>query len=233
MTNSPQLSKIETLAIESLRKPADLSYYGKRDLFATWGLTKFSKHSSSDAIEISNFEVIYEDMIEKYPYDIAIETFRHWAFGTVDTILCQVLNNAGKVSEENITDAFYELYRWYDSIENNYPLANESHYLELLHKRQIEVVKSWGESNHELIDQSGPDWYKILHAALIEHVEFDFGLNGEDWPNEDEFKLAIYKANLCNSKSYDMWYEWSEQLTAEKPMPFNPNQLELFGKNYG
>lgn len=116
---------------DAIEKPEDFGYWGSEDTFVTWGFCGVDKHRDSDTLQISNFKVISTDLMEKYPDDFRIETYRHWAVGSVDRLLCRVLKNKENgVVIDNITDAFKSAMIWQDKLQE-YPVADENDYAEL------------------------------------------------------------------------------------------------------
>lgn len=116
---------------EAIKKPEDFGYWGSEDTFVTWGFCGIDKHRDSEALQRSNFKVISADLIEKYPDDFRIETYRHWAVGSIDRLLCRVLKNKEDgIVIDNITDAFKSAMLWQDKLQE-YPVADEDDYMEL------------------------------------------------------------------------------------------------------
>lgn len=132
MTNSFSYSEnIIKCAGDAIEKPEDFGYWGPEDTFVTWGFCGVDKHRDSEALQRSNFKVISTDLMEKYPDDFRIETYRHWAVGSIDRLLCRVLKNKEDgVVIDNITDAFKSAMLWQDKLQK-YPVADEDDYMEL------------------------------------------------------------------------------------------------------
>lgn len=118
------------MAKEALTRPESFMYSGSKDMFKTWGITGFYKTPSSDVLERSNFEVIYQDLINRFPGDIDIETYSHWAFGSIDQLICKVLKKETSIDDDNITDVFDAVIEWHEKLES-YCVADEEHYSNL------------------------------------------------------------------------------------------------------
>ena len=118
-------------ASDAIKEPEDFGYWGPKDTFVTWGFCGFDKHRDSEAIDRSNFRVISENLMEKYPNDFRIETYSHWAVGSVDRLLCRVLKDKEPgVVIDNITEAFKAAMVWQDKLQE-YPIADEEDWMEL------------------------------------------------------------------------------------------------------
>lgn len=116
---------------DAIEKPEDFGYWGPEDTFVTWGFCGFDKNRDSEALQLSNFKVISSDLMEKFPDDFRIETYRHWAVGSVDRLLCRVLKNKETgVVIDNITDAFKAAMVWQDKLQD-YPVADEEDYMKM------------------------------------------------------------------------------------------------------
>lgn len=124
------------LAKEALSRPESFMYSGSKDMFKTWGITGFYKTSSSDILEKSNFEVISQDLIKRFPGDIDIETYSHWAFGSIDQLVCKILKNGTEIDDNNITDVFSAVIEWMEKLES-YCVADEDHYSELENEERV------------------------------------------------------------------------------------------------
>jgi hypothetical protein len=122
---------VSKCAENALKKPEDFGYWGPEDTFKTWGFCGIDKHRDSETIDISNFRVISSDLINQYPEDFRVETYRHWAVGSVDRLLCRILKDKDfGVVEGNITDAFKAAMVWQDKLQE-YPIADENDWAEL------------------------------------------------------------------------------------------------------
>lgn len=131
MTKFVYTENLIKCAGDAIEKPEDFGYWGPEDTFVTWGFCGFNKHRDSETIERSNFRVISEDLMEKYPNDFRIETYSHWAVGSVDRLLCRVLKDKEPgIVIDNITEAFKAAMVWQDKLQE-YPIADEEDWMEL------------------------------------------------------------------------------------------------------
>jgi hypothetical protein len=73
------------MMFEPIHSSAALSfaYYGEHE---GW-LQTFTQHRDSDAIERSNWDVLDLEFAAKYPDDVIIERFNHWAVGWTEVML--------------------------------------------------------------------------------------------------------------------------------------------------
>lgn len=126
---------------DALIKPDDFGYWGPRDTFVTWGFCGIDQNRDSETLQRSNFRVISADLMDRYPYDFRIETYRHWAVGSVERLLCRVLyTEENGVVIDNITNAFKSAMEWQDKLQK-YPVADENDWMELeaLELEELEV----------------------------------------------------------------------------------------------
>lgn len=153
---------IDASTIElALRRPDSFGYRGDLDLFETWGLT-IGRTRDSAILDVSNFEVITRDMLERFPDDCEIVGSSHWANGWADQLAVRVLvpmrerrtcRRFGPAPREMpdyvdaygarymIAPAFREIMSWRDTLES-YPAADDSHLSALEHAELIEHISS-------------------------------------------------------------------------------------------
>lgn len=84
------------------------------------GIGPVGQTRDSEALDRSNFQTISEDLQERYPDEIEIMRFGHWACGWIE----EIAYNVGNADLRNAVQA------WRDKLDN-YPVANEEHYSEL------------------------------------------------------------------------------------------------------
>jgi len=124
-------------AKQALEKPSDFGYWGSEDMFVTWGFSGINKTSMSEAMELSNFEVISNSLISEFPIYFKIETYSHWAAGQATQLVCKVLHRKGEITDDNITDAFKKVMEWHEKLAG-YPVADEGDYYERLHQEEMQ-----------------------------------------------------------------------------------------------
>lgn len=113
------------------------------------------QHRDSDALERSNFQVIYDDLVTRFPDDVEIDRSSHWAVGWHEVILVTALdskrtfddslpvwNGNYPINESDIHPAFLAAMEWQDKLDN-YPVADESHYSDL----EFEEFSEWVEGD--------------------------------------------------------------------------------------
>jgi hypothetical protein len=81
-------------------------------------------HRDSDMLEESNFHVISTDLEDRYPDDVQIVRFRHWAVGWVEEFFVRIWDASG-----HITPAWRAAVKWIEQLEE-YPIADEHDYEE-------------------------------------------------------------------------------------------------------
>ena len=78
------------------------------------------RHRDSEALDNSNFEVIYEDLKTRFPDSVDVVHFGHWAVGWVEEIAYDPGN----------ADLVAAIEEWREKLDN-YPVADEEHYSQL------------------------------------------------------------------------------------------------------
>jgi hypothetical protein len=104
----------------ALTPPDEFAYHGSRALFETWGVTPFEQPRGSDPLAQSNFAVISGDLTARFPDDVAVERFHHWACGWIDTLLVRVKGPNGTA-----TEAFRAVHEWCERLAH-YPAADDT-----------------------------------------------------------------------------------------------------------
>jgi hypothetical protein len=221
-------NQLPKYAGQALQKPEDFGYWGDDDMFKTWGFTGIDKNDASDILEISNFEVISNDLIKRYPNDFRIETYKHWAVNSVDRLVCRILKSPGDVIEENITNSFIAAMTWHNELDE-YSIADEDHYLEMEHAAIIDMINNIEDYLKNMVDLAKENWAEELYYELSNNmgVELYNGVYIED----NKILEAILNSNLCNPERWGEWNEWCDEQGFDRPIfPIkeNPNQLKLF-----
>lgn len=142
----------------SLEHPPDFAYFGDLHEEDGWGRA-FGVHRDSDALERSNWQVITEDMRERFPDHFTTESASHWLVGWVETGRVRVLEDPSQeIAEDNLTDAFRAVLDWKEKLDG-YPVADEEHYSELEWTDFREWVESeakyaWGREHEEELPEA-------------------------------------------------------------------------------
>src|SRR3972149_8345362 len=74
---------MEEAAREFVKKPRDFGWHAGPEDKENWGLY-IADSGQSGLLDKSNFEVISKDLQGRFPDDVSIERFSHWAVGSVD-----------------------------------------------------------------------------------------------------------------------------------------------------
>jgi hypothetical protein len=221
-------NQLPKYAGQALQKPEDFGYWGDDDMFKTWGFTGIDKNDASDILEISNFEVISNDLIKRYPNDFRIETYKHWAVNSVDRLVCRILKSPGDVVEENITNSFIAAMTWHNELDE-YSIADEDHYLEMEHTAIVDMINNIEDYLKNMVDLAKENWAEELYYELSNNmgVELYNGVYIED----NKILEAILNSKLCNPERWGEWNEWCDEQGFDRPtfkVKENPNQLKLF-----
>jgi hypothetical protein len=222
---------INKLAEMALQKPDDFGYWGYEDMFKTWGFTGHNQSRDSNIMEKSNFKVITEDLIDRYPNDFRIETFNHWAVGSVDRLTCRILIDEAKgCDEDNIAESFKESMNWHDKI-NDYPIADEDDYYVKLQDEAIDCIENMDEHLLLVTNTEENGWAEKLYFTLTNDLNFEFNVDADQYPNDNKILEAVLKSGLCLPERWGEWYEWCDEQGFDRPIfpaKENPNQLKLF-----
>lgn len=90
---------IVELAKKSTTYPSDFGWYGRQDMFITWGWAGVDMHRDSNILDTSNFNSVIETLKEEFEGDEFDENFdvvglRHWAVGHADRLTVRVVDHA-------------------------------------------------------------------------------------------------------------------------------------------
>lgn len=217
-------------ATDGLEKPSDFGYWGPKDMFETWGFCGIDKNRDSSILEISNFECMSEELMKEFPNDFRIETYNHWAVGSVTRMVCKILHHKGEITDKNITDAFKKAMKYLDDL-SEYSIWNEYDYSERQYERCIQDLHY--SDAVKMVDKSTGNWATDIVSKMYD--------NGIFWDSEfecapdEEIVLAAYQLKLWNAEYHQEWFDWADQNNVPRP-PFdlesisywNPNQERLF-----
>jgi hypothetical protein len=220
------MNELPKYAAQALQKPDDFGYWGYDDMFLTWGFTGIDKNDASDLLEQSNFEVISKQLMEEYPDDFRIETYKHWAVNSVDRLVCRILKEPGEIVNLNITDAFRTAMDWHNELDN-YSIADEEHYLRMEFDYAIELIKDMDSDLLQLINTESEDWAEDIYYQLTMNMGIDIV---NEYVKNDDIQMSVYVMQLWNLDAIEEWNEWTDRNNLER-IPFrkeNPNQLKLF-----
>lgn len=189
-------------AIQATTRPDDFGWYGRDDMFDTWGFSGIQYNNCSDLLEEVNFEVISEDLLERFPDDFEQVQIGHWAVGKLHTLICRVWGIDEMTLERIPTTAFREVLDWFDTLDQ-YPIANEERYYE----RDVEAVVQY-------IRDFAPSF--ILNEALFAEAIYSY-LSDQDLymcydtsslPSEAEMAEAAYRIGLIDRNYQEEWDEF-------------------------
>lgn len=191
---------IVELAKMSLERPSDFGWWGGEDMFVTWGWAGIDMHRDSSILEISNFQVITKDLMEKFPDDFNIVGLGHWAVGHVDRLTVKVIKSASNdIDEDNITEAFREAIDWLVSLDD-YPIADESHYADLEYEETLEYIKY---DVPKFVLQSEGFESKILEWFAENGV--DVMIDAQVYPSDEDLVRAAYWNGLIDEEYKEEW----------------------------
>lgn len=202
---------IEELAELALRKPDDFGWWGFESMFVTWGWAGIDRHDGSDYVTESNFQVITKDLKSRFPEQFDIISVGHWAVGSVDRLVVQILIDERKgCVEENITEAFKETIKWLYTLEE-YPLADESHFSDYCYEEFVELIQNNISHIIKLHNDSSYETAGMIANELLSNEE-EYGFI--DYCDEQNLSIhpneiirAAYNLNLIDEDYKDEWDE--------------------------
>jgi hypothetical protein len=163
-----QSKPVSSWAIDMLKKSRsipDFGYSGELDLGHTWSFVPISVHRDSDALQRSNFEVIYQDMVKRFPDDTEVTHCSHWLVGWFDHLTIRLIDDNGL--ETAASNAIQEWLRKLD----DYPVANEEHRSNTEFQEQIETIRNAPMSRELTVKakRSPKSWVYRVYDYLEEH----------------------------------------------------------------
>lgn len=180
------MSDIEALAKQAVKVSRKLPYWEPRDGSDVYNWTSLvGKHRDSGLLDISNFEVISEDVQKRFPDDVEVVRFGHWAVGWVDELMVRVYDAQGE-----ITPAFEAAAEWRGALED-YPVASDEDYSRREYEATLENIKDAG---HNYVSDAAPegwqfevfDWFDNNNPSAIENRDDQGG-----YPSDEELREAL------------------------------------------
>lgn len=201
------LEDIVKLANQALEKPSDFGWWGREEMFESWGWAGINMHRDSDLLQISNFDYITKDLIQRFPDDFEIVGMGHWAVGHVDQLIVRILKDPnGEIEEENITEAFEEAMHWIDDLKS-YAVACDEHYSDLVSEKVFEYTKQNIPSEVYIFEDFDATAAEIL--SLLEQKEYyDYD---NTVPSDDQMRMAAYQLRWCDYHYREFWDEFAEE----------------------
>jgi len=216
------VENIEKYAKQATTKPEDFGYWGSEDMFDTWGFTNIDQSRDSDILEKSNFKYITEDLMGSFPEDYRIETYNHWAVGSVDRLVCRVY----ELDRKTIALPFALAMEWLDKLDD-YPVADEDMYQKMIDLENISDLEYWSKDNPDYVDtDQHPDWASEILFEL--EVNMDIFVSFENnHPKDSDIIMAIYNLQYWNAAGYIKWFEFCDRNGLERP-PFTANEISKY-----
>lgn len=141
MFNDPFLVEVAKAHLVPPGEFGERNFSGPDDIGETH-MISISQNRDSDALAQSNFAVVSEDMLERFPDDVRIMHASHWAVGWVDQLIVRVLKTDYKPAmpaDWQFTEAFEAIVEWSTNLEN-YPVADESDWSRREHEELVEYI---------------------------------------------------------------------------------------------
>ena len=222
------IENIEKYAKQATTKPEDFGYWGSEDMFVTWGFTNIDQNRDSDTLEKANFKFITEELMGLFPEDYRIETYNHWAVGSVDRLVCRVYEE--DTDKKVIASSFYLAMEWLDKLDD-YPVADEQTYDIMIDNDNIDSIDFWNYLNPGYVDiVNNPDWAAEVYHELGFNMDIDVRSGFKD----NDVIMAIYNLQYWSAENYQKWFDFCDEINLERPpfsvneiSKYNPNQLEM------
>lgn len=216
------VSNIEKYAKMATEKPQDFGYWGSSDMFDTWGFTNIDQNRDSDVLEKANFKYITEELMAIYPDDYRIETYNHWAVGSVDRLVCRVYED--DTDKKVIASSFYLAMEWLDKLDD-YPVADEETYGKMIDDDNIDSIDFWNYLNPGFVDiVNNPDWASEVYHELEVNMDIDVRYSGF---KDNDIMMAIYQLQIWSPELFMDWYAFCDQNGLERP-PFTANEISKY-----
>lgn len=203
---------ISELAEQALTRPDDFGWWGREEMFNTWGWSGIDVNNSSNVLDESNFAVVTKNLMDKYPDDFDIVGLKHWAVGHVDRLTVRILNTPGDFSEENITDAFKECIEWLISLDD-YPIADDSHFDNACYEYMFDYLVQDIPDEVYVKNSKEETASMILEELSSSYDGIDYqgmALDGMSI-SDSAIRYAAYDLSLCSVEHRDFWDEWVKE----------------------
>jgi hypothetical protein len=216
------VSNIEKYAKMATEKPQDFGYWGNSDMFDTWGFTNVDQNRDSDVLEKANFKYITEDLMGSFPEDFRIETYNHWAVGSVDRLVCRIYEEDRKT----VALPFVLAMEWLDKLAD-YPVADEQMYQDMIDSDNVDSIDFWnylnpGYINTDKSEHWASDILYELEVNMNTEIRFDYGT-----PKDEDIIRAIYNLQYWNPEKFMEWYRFCDDNGLERP-PFTVNEISKY-----
>jgi len=120
---------------EAVKRPSDFGYFGNDDdMFVTVGNSGITTNRDADTLTRSNWSVITEDILERFPDDARIESYGHWACGWLEKLIITIYD-----ADMKPTDVARACYDYHSAIEQ-YPVIDEEHHSSLEYEEAEEYL---------------------------------------------------------------------------------------------
>jgi hypothetical protein len=204
------------LAEQALTKPEDFGWWGREEMFNTWGWAGIDKNNSSNVLDECNFDVIVKDLASRYPDDFDVVGLKHWAVGHVDRLTVRILNEPGDIAEDNISEPFKECIEWLISLDE-YPVADDAQFDDYCWVYALDNITDFMPSEIYIKD-SKQDTAALILNEMVE--AYDGTYDGLDYQtlalenmsvSDDAIRYVAYDLGLCAADERDYWDEWVEE----------------------
>ena len=214
------VENIEKYAKQATTKPEDFGYWGSEDMFDTWGFTNIDQNRDSDPLEKANFKYITEDLMGSFPEDYRIESYNHWAVGSVDRLVCRIYEEDRKT----IALPFVLAMEWLDKLDD-YPVADEETYDKMIDDDNIDSIEFWNTISPGYIDtEKHTDWASEVYHELEVNMDIDVRHSGF---KDNDILMAIYNLQIWSPELFMGWYAFCDQNGMERP-PFTANEISKY-----
>jgi hypothetical protein len=211
-SETEQAQRYVTYAEEALQRPEEFGYFGNDESLWVTSAPTFGCNRDSENVEVANFEIVWENLVEKFPDLVKTDQDRkdenpggiyvfgasHWACGWVDQIVVPVLKHPGTITADNIHPAFIEVCEAVEATRMYPALPGAEERAAKMETEQIvKDIAQW----QDYLAQRGDPWIKAFPAELLEGYTYDTyaGERTYDWSSDgvrQAHLLACYDDSL-------------------------------------
>lgn len=175
--------------MERVTPRSSFAHYGDN---ADWFIA-IGTHRDADALTRSNFRVIRDDLSERFPDDVMVESFSHFLVGWTEAVLVRPDSDAYRVAEE------------WESKLADYPVADEEDWSREESDESLGSITEFVRCELRFIDPSHAEDVAgfICSADWPETIGMDYGIG---WP---DLTQADYRARVA--QGLRAWRAWRRE----------------------
>lgn len=189
--------------IEESANIPDFAFWGKLDngdpipVGESWGFTIMVLRDS-DILSRSNWEVIRDDMVKRYPSYALVCNLGHFAYGWVDRLLVHMIDDRGMVTRAGVA-----ILNWKNRLDR-YPVANEDHFSRMEYEEYSDTMHS--ELKYWIRQYGGKDsdddidtLISVMPNSYVREIShlYDVAWDHEGWIDTRESEDILIPLAFC------------------------------------